>query len=218
MAKNPPAVWETWVRCLGWEDPLEEGLAYSSILAWRILMDRGAWWAAVHGVAKSLIRRATKHSTAQSKLLTMHSQGRVGSETFLRERLFVRCFFVRTYMETRAEWWLIAKRLSNPSLGSIEVNVRQAGLGFCPGSWFPRILRKTLLQQSYGIADPLWSVNSRLLLQGKEFWEICQSWNASKRSVPSKIFCSSCILEIMGFSKAAHNRIHWTRVALLPRA
>ena len=35
--KNPPAVQETWVRSLGWEDPLEEGLAtHSSILAWRI--------------------------------------------------------------------------------------------------------------------------------------------------------------------------------------
>ena len=35
--KNPPAVWETWVRSLGWEDPLEEGMAtHSSILAWRI--------------------------------------------------------------------------------------------------------------------------------------------------------------------------------------
>ena len=36
MVKNPPAVWETWVRSLGWEDPLEEGMAtHSSILAWR---------------------------------------------------------------------------------------------------------------------------------------------------------------------------------------
>ena len=35
--KNPPAVWETWVRSLGWEDPLEKGTAtHSSILAWRI--------------------------------------------------------------------------------------------------------------------------------------------------------------------------------------
>ena len=42
--KNPPAVWETWVRSLSWEDPLEEGMAtHSSILAWRIPMDRGAW-------------------------------------------------------------------------------------------------------------------------------------------------------------------------------
>ena len=40
--ENPPAVWETWVRSLGWEDPLEEGMAtHSSILAWRIPMDRG---------------------------------------------------------------------------------------------------------------------------------------------------------------------------------
>ena len=39
---------------LGWEDPLEEHIAiHSSILAWRISMDRGAWWATVHGVAKS---------------------------------------------------------------------------------------------------------------------------------------------------------------------
>ena len=37
-----------------WEDPLEEGMAtHSSILAWRIPMDRGAWWATVNGVAKS---------------------------------------------------------------------------------------------------------------------------------------------------------------------
>ena len=46
---------ETWVRSLGWEDPLEEGMAtHSSILAWRILKDRGAWQATVHGLAKSL--------------------------------------------------------------------------------------------------------------------------------------------------------------------
>ena len=39
---------------LGREDPLEEGMAtHSSILAWRIPMDRGAWWATGHGVAES---------------------------------------------------------------------------------------------------------------------------------------------------------------------
>ena len=44
---------EMHVRFLGWEDPLEEGMATdSSILAWRIPMDRGAWWATVHGVAE----------------------------------------------------------------------------------------------------------------------------------------------------------------------
>ena len=35
LLKNPPAMWETWVRSLGWEDPLEKGKAtHSSILAW----------------------------------------------------------------------------------------------------------------------------------------------------------------------------------------
>ena len=54
MIKNPPAMWEIWVQSLGWEDPLEEGLAtHSGILAWRIPMGSGAWWATVHGVAKS---------------------------------------------------------------------------------------------------------------------------------------------------------------------
>ena len=54
MVKNVPAMQETWIRSLGWEDPLEEGKAtHSSILAWRILMDRGAWKAIVQGVAKS---------------------------------------------------------------------------------------------------------------------------------------------------------------------
>ena len=49
MVKNLPAMWETWGRYLGWGDPLEEGLAtHSSVPAWRILMDRGAWRATVH--------------------------------------------------------------------------------------------------------------------------------------------------------------------------
>ena len=37
LVKNLPARWETWVRSLGWQDPLEKGKAsHSSILAWRI--------------------------------------------------------------------------------------------------------------------------------------------------------------------------------------
>ena len=37
LVKNPPAMWKIWVRSLGWEDPLEEGMAnHSSIFAWRI--------------------------------------------------------------------------------------------------------------------------------------------------------------------------------------
>ena len=44
MVKNLSAMQETWVRSLGWEDPLEEGVAtHFSVLAWRIPLDRGAW-------------------------------------------------------------------------------------------------------------------------------------------------------------------------------
>ena len=54
IKKNVPAILETQVRSLGWEDPLAKGMVTdSNILAWRIPMDRGAWWATVHRVAKS---------------------------------------------------------------------------------------------------------------------------------------------------------------------
>ena len=54
MVKNLPALQETWVRSLDWEYPLEEGMAtHSSILDWRIPMDRGAWRATVHRVTES---------------------------------------------------------------------------------------------------------------------------------------------------------------------
>ena len=46
MVKKSPAMWETWVQFLGQEDTLEEGMTtHSSILAWRIPVGRGAWWA-----------------------------------------------------------------------------------------------------------------------------------------------------------------------------
>ena len=57
MVKNLPAMQEIQVRSLGWEDSLEKGMAtHSSILTWRIPVDRGAWRAAVHGVEKSWIQ------------------------------------------------------------------------------------------------------------------------------------------------------------------
>ena len=70
MVKNLPAMRETWVRSLDWEDPLEEGMAtYSSILAWRIPMNRGAWQVAVHWVTESDMTEqlsTAQHSTANS--------------------------------------------------------------------------------------------------------------------------------------------------------
>ena len=70
LVKNLPAIWETWDRSLGWEDPLEKGMAtHSSILAWRI-----PW--TVHGVAKSRTRLSDFHFTSLCKLVKPfdHSQ------------------------------------------------------------------------------------------------------------------------------------------------
>ena len=63
--KNPPAMWDNWVPSLSWKDPLEKGMAtHFNILAWRISMDRGAWWATFHEIAKS----QTQLSTTQKHL------------------------------------------------------------------------------------------------------------------------------------------------------
>ena len=69
LVKNLPAAWETWVRCLGWEDPLEKGKA----------IHPGFWpgefhglYSSVHGVAKSWTRLRdfpSTHSLTQSKLV-----------------------------------------------------------------------------------------------------------------------------------------------------
>ena len=53
--KNLPAMQETWVRFLAWEDPLEEGMGKP--LQYSCLdnpMDKGTWWVTVHGVTKEL--------------------------------------------------------------------------------------------------------------------------------------------------------------------
>ena len=54
--KNPPAMQETRVRSLGWEDPLEEEVATHSCSCLENPTERGAWWAPVHGVAESQAR------------------------------------------------------------------------------------------------------------------------------------------------------------------
>ena len=64
MVKNPPAVRESWVRSLGWKDPLEGAWQPTPLfLAWRIPKDRRAWQAVVHGVAKSQTQLSNFHFT-----------------------------------------------------------------------------------------------------------------------------------------------------------
>ena len=71
MVKNLPVTQNTWVQSLGWEDPLEKGMAtHSSILTWRIL------WTEEPGKLQSMGSQrlghnwATKHSTVHSVYLT----------------------------------------------------------------------------------------------------------------------------------------------------
>ena len=65
---------ETWVQSLGWEGPLEEGMeTHSSIFAWRVPMDRGAWQATAHGGSRVGHDCVTKHSTAQENLPNGHN-------------------------------------------------------------------------------------------------------------------------------------------------
>ena len=74
-----PAMWETWVRSLGQEDPLEEEMAiHSSILAWRVPRTEEPGRATVHGVAKS--RTRLSDFSSQRTLLKAHSPG-PGNET-----------------------------------------------------------------------------------------------------------------------------------------
>ena len=65
LVKNPPAMRETWVPSLGWEDPLEKGMAtHSHILTWRIPLDRGACGYTPWGHRESDTTEMTKHSCA----------------------------------------------------------------------------------------------------------------------------------------------------------
>ena len=66
LVKNPPAMQETWVQSLSWEDPLEKGTAtHTSILAWRI-----PWTA--HGVSKSRTRLSDFHFHFHLILMAVH--------------------------------------------------------------------------------------------------------------------------------------------------
>ena len=68
LVKNQPATWETWVWSLGWEDILEEDMAtHPSVLAWRMHMDRGAWWAPVWGSQRVGHDWAAKHSARRQQ-------------------------------------------------------------------------------------------------------------------------------------------------------
>ena len=91
--KDPPAMQEMQElrdRSLGREDPLEEEMAtYSSILAWRIPMDRGAWQATDHGVAKSQtwLKHLSSSSNPAEKLWNVYCISELASKC--NKQLFI---------------------------------------------------------------------------------------------------------------------------------
>ena len=83
-----------WVPSLGWEDPLEEGMAtHSSILAWRIPMDRGACWATVHGITKSPIWLSNR-AWAWTGAAVQAEQGPLFSELQMGPWVYPLCFLL----------------------------------------------------------------------------------------------------------------------------
>ena len=70
MVKNLLAMQETWVRSLGWEDPLEKGMA--TLLQYSCLenpMDRRVWWATVHEFTKCWTRLSNSHFQSIERLV-----------------------------------------------------------------------------------------------------------------------------------------------------
>ena len=75
LEKNLPAMWETWVQSLGWEDPLEKGMAtHSSILAWRITWTYSPWG---HKESDMTERLSLIFQVRPSKILSIHSHTKV---------------------------------------------------------------------------------------------------------------------------------------------
>ena len=76
MVKNPPAMWETWTRSLGWEDSLENGMAtHSSILAWRIPWVEEPWWATVLGDSESNRTEQINNESGLGSAFTVLEEG-----------------------------------------------------------------------------------------------------------------------------------------------
>ena len=80
MAKNPPAMQETWVQSLGQEDPLEKGMATHSCSCLENPMGRGAWRATLNGVAASLMRLSEK-LVGPAKFQSAEDEGASSSRT-----------------------------------------------------------------------------------------------------------------------------------------
>ena len=133
---------ETRVSFPGWEDPLEEGMAtHSSILAWRIPIDRGAWQAAVHRVEQSQTRLKPLSSSSNiSKYIHLYTylivttlSCRPRTDNFLVSRQQISLFMKQTLKQrgsgSRKHILCFRKLLPNPSTAILQgtANKTQSG-------------------------------------------------------------------------------------------
>ena len=132
---------ETWVWSLGWEDPLEEGLAtHSSILAWRIPLERGSWQTAVRGVAKNWTRLSnlTQHSMNISRWLRGEGNGNLLQCSCLENSRVGGAWWAAIYGVAQSRTRL--KRLSSSSSSGKEFPCQWRRLRFDP--WIRKISRR----------------------------------------------------------------------------
>ena len=100
IVKNLPAMQETWVQSRGWEDALEECLAtHSSILAWRIAMDRRAWQATVHGVTESDTTEWLSTAHIYLQVFSFHWY------IFILNRVLLLIFFNVEHIQIWKDWY-----------------------------------------------------------------------------------------------------------------
>ena len=150
--KNLPAVQETqemWVWSLGWEDPLEEGMAtHSSILVWRIHMDRGAW-RAIQSTGSQRVRHnwATKHLLSATRAKPVQQRGHSTAknlknklkQVFFKDIVNIDNIFVRWWIAFIIHWSEVG--LNGPSLGNTLVMVNF----MCQPDWAKGMPGKTYL-------------------------------------------------------------------------
>ena len=113
--KNPSAMCETWVQSLDWEDPLEEGMAtHSSILAWRIPMDRGAWRPTIFAESQRIEHRSEQQNTRLNRLTRNNSPKTHYSKTF-------QCFRLNKYKSLK----LLQPQIHKHSIKITDMNDSQ---------------------------------------------------------------------------------------------
>ena len=97
LVKNLPAMQETWVQFLGWEDPLEKEMAiHSNILAWNTPMGRGVLWTTVHGVKRVGHDLPIKpHGVRKcSSFIFLHAVDQFSQQCLLKRLSCLHCIFL----------------------------------------------------------------------------------------------------------------------------